>query len=251
MTDTPHSPAPQAPNEGGYRPLPARDRDRPPPAGHGRRAAADLGRLSPLRRSSDQRRIGVVPDAAQPVEPVGADLDRSASWRPAWCWSSSPATSTCRSARSWAWSAWYMGLLQVEWLPPVPGPWPSGDLDHHGDLRHRAGRADRRVPGLADRLSAASRPSSSRWAACWSGAARPFWWRDGETIAPLDSNLRPDRRWALWRRSARREAGSSACWAVRASCGCCWTVAASARKHGFPLRPVWAEVTVWRYWAAA
>ncbi len=140
-----------------------------------------------LRRAVPGRRH--VPDAAQPLEPQRPDgLDRHhgdghgarhhhPQHRPVGRLDRrcdrhvhGPAAGRMAAAVSW--------------------PWPSGDLDHHGDLRHHAGRADRRASGLPDRLSDASRPSSSRWAACWSGAASPSWRPTG---APSRRWIRPSR----------------------------------------------------------
>ncbi len=101
-----------------------------------------------------------------------------------------------------------MGVLQVKILPQYlgighPAIWMLAVLA--GII---VGSLIGGVSGRADRLSARSRPSSSRWAACWSGAAPPFWWR---AARPSRRSTRPSRCWAAGHtgRSARPAAGSS------------------------------------------
>ena len=157
-------------------------------ARHGRRAAGHLGRLRCLSVHPRLNRLvrRHFPDAAQSLEPARCRPRRSRSWRPAWCWSSSCATSTCRSARCCGLIGMIMGVAQVEFLSASSARRrPSVDLDHRACRRHGARRCDRRVPGLHHRLCWRCPPSSSRSAACWSGAARRGW----------SSAARRSRRW--------------------------------------------------------
>ncbi len=62
---------------------------------------------------------------------LSVQTPRSGSWPRGWCWSSSPATSTCRSGRCWPWSGWSWRSLQAEWLPDLLGLRPSADLGRH------------------------------------------------------------------------------------------------------------------------
>ncbi len=85
------------------------------PAGHARRAAGGLGGPRPAHRRP-------VPDPTQPLQSVTCRWRWSASWRPAWCWSSWRATSISRWARRSASSA-----CSAPWSRP---PWIGIDTPH-------------------------------------------------------------------------------------------------------------------------
>ena len=209
-------------------------------ARHDGRDPRDLGRLQPP--------VGrPVPDAPQPVEPVGPERGRRdhgdghgpdhrvAQHRP-------------------------VGRVDCSASSACHGHGPGG-VDPE-DLRPRAstsrytwiialafglaaGAADRRSARASSSRTSACRRSSSRWAGSSSGAASP-------SSSP---RARRSRRWT----------GPSSCWAAgprgRSAGRCSWVVAGIAivgdhlqpvgsrrrrRKYGFPVRPMWADVAARR-----
>ena len=135
-------------------PVDARDRDRHAHARHDRRAAADLDRLSYLHDRLHRR--GPVHHAAQSLEPAGPDLlDRGDGDRHGADHRHAPHRSFRR------FDPWlrlddhrrHAGLFPAQ----ISRPRQSLHLDHHGAHGARDRRRDRRVSGLARRLSRHSR----------------------------------------------------------------------------------------------
>ena len=170
----------------------ARHRGRHPHARHDRRAGADLDRLPCLQRHHAARRAACSAAPSSPRAICGICRSRprrSRSWRPAWCWSSSCATSICRSARSSASSVDdHRRRCRSTSCRPCSAS-TTRDLDHRGALRRsRSARRSARFKARSSPISAFP-PSSSRWAASlfWRGAA--WWVTAGQTIAPLDDRF--------------------------------------------------------------
>ena len=137
-----------------------------------------------------------------------------------------------------------MGVTQAEFLPQYLGLRHPLHLGHRAGRRPRRRRADRRCCRASSSPISACRPSSSRWAACWSGAAAP------------GGSPRPHRRADGRRRSGcmgggiEGSIGANWSWVVAliAFAAIVWRTlharAAAPAGSAFPLRPVWAEVTV-------
>ena len=114
-----------------------------------------------------------------------------ASWRPAWCWSSSPATSICRSARSLGFVGMIMGVAQAEFLPRMHGlpAWQPVDLGHRARRRLALGLLIGAFQGfIIAYLSVPAFIVTLGGLLVWRGAA--WWVTSGRTVAPMDATFR-------------------------------------------------------------
>ena len=138
-----------------------------------------------------------------------------------------------------------MAMVQVQWIPnaltsasisPTPGSshWPSA---------WPCGAADRRVPGQHHRLR--RRPVVHRHAGWISRLARAdFSICPGPDPCAAWTGPLPCSAAARRARWARRAAGSSASWRVSAIIYSTLSNRRRRRAYGFPVRPIWALVTV-------